>query len=877
MDTKTMAVLKLAYLEMYGFDMSWASFHVLEVMSSSKFQQKRVGYLAAIQSFRNDPDVLMLTTNLLKKDIGSAHPLEISVALGAVASIVTPPLAQDLSDDILKMLNHSKPYVRKKAILAMYKIFLQFPEALRTSFPRLKEKLGDPDPSVVSATVNVICELAKTNPKNYVELAPALYELLTTSSDNWMLIKILKLFSSLAQKEPRLKTKLIPPILKLLDKTSSKSLMYECVNCIVSGGMLGPEDFDIAQICVEKLRPFFEIPDGFSRPDKNLKFVGLLALSKIIKVHPVFVDSHQDIILECVDDADLTIRERALDMISGVVTEDTMIEIVTRLKAQLTPDLVEKDSFIMPKSYRVSVIRKIIEICSRDMYNYLPDFDWYSSVLVELVQLADGADEVGAEIGEQLRDISVRVKEVRDTVVLASVNLASKQYCFSHMPSVLPAVLWIIGEYPSYHAYPVDVVFVITSLIANNSSWATGSGLDVKENQEALSGAVIIGIQTVVKIYAYFVNISVGWTSNRSEVINQLTDKIVSFLELFSTSLNFEVQERAVEFLELFKLIQQALEEHPKDSLEAPRLLTVAIPSLFNSYELNPVAPDSQWRIAVPEGLDLDQQIYEPELISDDESEEDWDILGGGGIASTVVVSSPEEWKSSVSNPTSKINLLLDPEESEKRKQERLERQKDDPFYISVPSGSGTPLPDSRPLTPDESHRQRLTLNENSQRSSLDIDNIPVTKLDLSQQNQQRKRRAKLAIIKDELVEGAIESDDSTNRPSHTTPPLVHHSNNNKGSALRIDSSLLANFDLNSSEANDEEGQEELEKLRKKLESKVSIGDSVSKPGDEVVAKPKKKKKSSSSKTAAGEGEKKKKKKKKAVAKIEDAPAAADA
>lgn len=66
-DIKAAAILKLVYLEMFGHDMSWASFHVLEVMSSSKFMQKRVGYLAAVQSFTLDTDVLMLTTNLLKK------------------------------------------------------------------------------------------------------------------------------------------------------------------------------------------------------------------------------------------------------------------------------------------------------------------------------------------------------------------------------------------------------------------------------------------------------------------------------------------------------------------------------------------------------------------------------------------------------------------------------------------------------------------------------------------------------------------------------------------------------------------------------------------------------------------------------------------
>jgi len=36
-------------------------------MSSPKFQYKRIGYLAAAQSFNKDTDVLMLCTNLIKK------------------------------------------------------------------------------------------------------------------------------------------------------------------------------------------------------------------------------------------------------------------------------------------------------------------------------------------------------------------------------------------------------------------------------------------------------------------------------------------------------------------------------------------------------------------------------------------------------------------------------------------------------------------------------------------------------------------------------------------------------------------------------------------------------------------------------------------
>lgn len=67
MDIKGGAVCKLTYLDMLGYDMSWASFHVVEVMSSPHFHLKTGGYLGAAQSFDENTDVLMLTTNLLKK------------------------------------------------------------------------------------------------------------------------------------------------------------------------------------------------------------------------------------------------------------------------------------------------------------------------------------------------------------------------------------------------------------------------------------------------------------------------------------------------------------------------------------------------------------------------------------------------------------------------------------------------------------------------------------------------------------------------------------------------------------------------------------------------------------------------------------------
>ncbi len=46
---------------------------------------------------------------------------------------------------------------------------------------------------VQSAAVSVICELARKNPHNYLSLAPTFFKLMTSSTNNWMLIKIIKL------------------------------------------------------------------------------------------------------------------------------------------------------------------------------------------------------------------------------------------------------------------------------------------------------------------------------------------------------------------------------------------------------------------------------------------------------------------------------------------------------------------------------------------------------------------------------------------------------------------------------------------------------------------------------------------------------------
>lgn len=51
----------------------------------------------------------------------------------------------------------------------------------------------------------------------------------------------------------------------------------------------------------------------------TVKYLGLLALNSIMQIHPKAVAEHKDLVLNCLDDDDVTIRLRALDLLEGMV------------------------------------------------------------------------------------------------------------------------------------------------------------------------------------------------------------------------------------------------------------------------------------------------------------------------------------------------------------------------------------------------------------------------------------------------------------------------------------------------------------------------------------------------------------------------------
>ncbi|KAI9812654.1 MAG: AP-3 complex subunit delta [Thelocarpon impressellum] len=787
MDVKATALLKLVYLEMFGNDMAWASFHVLEVMSSPKYLHKRVGYLGAVQTFGPNTDVLMLATNLLKKDLTSPLQTTMALPLVTIPHIITSSLALSLLSDLLPRLNHSHPVIRKKTIVTLYRLALVYPETLRPAWPKIKERLMDEneDLTVTVAIVNVVCELGWRRPQDFLPLAPRLFDLLVDGGNNWMAIKIIKLFATLTPLEPRLVRKLLPPLTNIIKTTLAMSLLYECINGIIQGGILessagSSEGEEIALLCVGKLRGMIA-----ADYDRNLKYVALLAFHTIVVSHPHLVSLHQDAILECVDDADISIRLRALDLVVSMVDGDNLVSVVGRLMRQLrnspaasgvddpanechpeagiepaadsdegdpeeslqhAPE--QSDSVPpLPADYRVGLIERILDMCSRETYANIADFDWYIEVLVQLIKLAPASgtglvqaaeaknanpadtheQDVSYKLGSQLLNVAVRVKSVRtqatraaESIVLSGERERTVTLSSGDKVGVYGPAAWIVGEYAGLLARPSDTL----------SSLLQPSTLDLPA--QTLS----IYLQAIPKIFAVLTGTGhAAWDRERKSMTSLLIARVVHFLETLTAHPDLEVQERAVEILELMRLAAEAVSAHDishrEDALpEAPLILTQVIPSLFGGLDLNPVAPGAQKKVPLPGGLDLDSPLN-PDLqsllrVADIDIGEDSDFadfhryynerptVAGGA--------EPAANRLKLSNPPSPSYQQADdadPEVTARRRAERHERHKDDPFYIGSEGGnSGVSTPFHNII-------------KNSNGADLDIDSIPIMELDL--------------------------------------------------------------------------------------------------------------------------------------------------
>ncbi|KAJ6676982.1 DELTA ADAPTIN-RELATED [Salix viminalis] len=656
LQTKSTALQKLTYLNSIHFiDMSWASFHAIECISSPAFSHKKIGYLAISQSFSESTPVILLISNQLRKDLKSGNEFEVSLALDCLSRIGTVDLCRDLASEVFILMSSSKVFIRKKAIGVVLRLFEKYPDAVRVCFKKLVESLEGSDSPIVSAVVGVFCELSAKDPRSYLPLAPEFYRILVDSKNNWVLIKVLKIFVKLAPLEPRLAKRLVEPICDHMRKTGAKSLVFECIRTVVTSFT---EYESAMKLAAAKIREFL------MEDDPNLKYLGLHAISIMAPKHLWAVLENKDVVIQSLSDEDPNIKLESLRLVMAMASESNLMEtcrVLVNYALKSDPDFCNE------------ILGSILSTCCQNVYEVIIDFDWYVSLLGEMSRIPNC--KKGEEIENQLIDIGMRVKDVRPELVRIARDLLIDPALLGNpfLHRLLSAAAWVCGEYVEFSRNPVELMEALlqprTSLLPSSIRTVymqsafkilifcmhsyflqkedmTSEVSDLASKRECSESSDLATGKALVQSdqdegfnpresnqsfeYPSVVDTGDGQSSTPTfmEKKSLMHESIVNLLNLMelvlsplSGSLDVEIQERACNVLGFIELVQQEFSNpliQKEANLDREEVIASRVVEWVHdgfTEELGPVSVTAQDRVPIPDELVLKENLTDLEAI----------------------------------------------------------------------------------------------------------------------------------------------------------------------------------------------------------------------------------------------------------------------
>nr|XP_009425789.1 AP-1 complex subunit gamma-like 2 isoform X3 [Pan troglodytes] len=134
---------KLLYVHMLGYPAHFGQMECLKLIASSRFTDKRVGYLGAMLLLDERHDAHLLITNSIKNDLSQGIQPVQGLALCTLSTMGSAEMCRDLAPEVEKLLLQPSPYVRKKAILTAVHMIRKVPELSSVFLPPCAQLLHE--------------------------------------------------------------------------------------------------------------------------------------------------------------------------------------------------------------------------------------------------------------------------------------------------------------------------------------------------------------------------------------------------------------------------------------------------------------------------------------------------------------------------------------------------------------------------------------------------------------------------------------------------------------------------------------------------------------------------------------------------------------
>ncbi|XP_065366286.1 AP-1 complex subunit gamma-1 isoform X1 [Calliphora vicina] len=524
-------IAKLLYIHMLGYPAHFGQLECLKLTASTRFTDKRIGYLGAMLLLDERQDVHLLITNCLKTDLNSSTQFVVGLALCTLGAIASPEMARDLASEVERLMKSPNTYIRKKAILCAFRVIRRVPELMEIFLPATRSLLSEKNHGILITGVTLITEMCENSADtlmHFKKIVPNLVRILKNLilggyspehdvsgvSDPFLQVKILRLLRILGHNDTDASEAMNDILAQVATNTETSknvgnTILYETVLSIMDIRSEG----GLRVLAVNILGRFL------LNSDKNIRYVALNTLLRTVHADTSAVQRHRTTILECLKDPDVSIRKRAMELSFALINGQN----IRTMTKELLLFLEKSDP-----EFKAQCSSGMILAAER----YSPNTRWHLDTQLSVLIAA----------GNYVRDdvVSSTIQLVSSSPALEQTYITNRfweslqvsNHCEDKQP-LLQVAVWAIGEYGDMFMYSSnDDEFERPSeseLIAMFHKFLTSAQVSITSKQYAL--------------------VSLAKLSTR---LQSCVEEVQALITSFGSHLNVDLQQRGVEFSQLF-------------------------------------------------------------------------------------------------------------------------------------------------------------------------------------------------------------------------------------------------------------------------------------------------------------------------------------
>uniref|UniRef100_A0A8D0CXQ2 AP-1 complex subunit gamma n=1 Tax=Sander lucioperca TaxID=283035 RepID=A0A8D0CXQ2_SANLU len=519
-------VAKLLYMHMLGYPAHFGQLECLKLIASQKFTDKRIGYLGAMLLLDERQDVHLLMTNCIKNDLNHSTQYVQGLALCTLGCMGSSEMCRDLAGEVEKLLKTSNSYLRKKVSLIVVKCCV--PELMEMFLPATKNLLSEKNHGVLHTSVVLLTEMCERSPDmlaHFRKLVPQLVRILKNLimsgyspehdvsgiSDPFLQVRILRLLRILGKSDDDSSEAMNDILAQVATNTETSknvgnAILYETVLTIMDI----KSESGLRVLAINILGRFL------LNNDKNIRYVALTSLLKTVQTDHNAVQRHRSTIVDCLKDLDVSIKRRAMELSFALVNGNNIRGMMKEL-------LYFLDS--CDPEFKADCASGVFLAAEK----YAPSKRWHIDTIMRVLTTA----------GSYVRDDSVPnlIQLITNSVEMHAYTVQRLYKALLDDISQQPLVQvasWCIGEYGDL-------------LVSGQCEEEEPIQVTEDEVLDVLEGLLVSNLSTpVTRGYSLT---AIMKLSTRFSSVNRIK-KVVS---IYGSSIDVELQQRAVEYNALFK------------------------------------------------------------------------------------------------------------------------------------------------------------------------------------------------------------------------------------------------------------------------------------------------------------------------------------